>query len=325
MADQYLLPRKIGDEMDRRDFIYRGTGLVAGGMLLNLAPLKLFAEPALPDLCKVKSNDYYNATFRAIHELGGIKKFVPAGSSVGFLVNSAFEEPGTYPHPDIALALLFLCWEAGAGEIVMLQPVSREYWKRSDKYDRHRFIINELVQVKSNEFPAVYNDDDFRMMETVKGAVHLKDIEIIKKISEVDVFINVPILKHHASTILTGALKNMMGLTTRKTNVNFHLGSGVRNDPEYLAQCIADLNLVRKPDLTVADAIEFITGGGPSGPGPLKRMDIVVAGTDPVAVDAFGASCLDMAPQDILTVSKAYELGVGEMDLEKLSVVEYEV
>jgi uncharacterized protein (DUF362 family) len=115
----------------------------------------------------------------------------------------------------------------------------------------------------------------------------------------------------------------MMGLTTRKTNVSFHLGSGVRNDPDYLAQCIADLNLVRKPDLTVADAIEFITGNGPSGPGPLKRMDLVVAGTDPVAVDAFGATCLDMSPSDILTVTKAYDHGIGEMDLGKLSVVEY--
>ena len=308
--------------MDRRDFIYRGTGLVAGGMLLSLPPLKLLAGHELPDLCKVKSSDYYNATFRAVHELGGITKFVPAGSSVGFLINSAFEEPGAYPHPDIALALLFLCWEAGASEIVMLQPVSRDYWKRSDKFSRHRFIIDELVQVKTNEFPSVYNDDDFRTMETLNGAVHLKNIEIIKKISEVDVFINIPILKHHGSTILSGALKNMMGLTTRKTNMNFHLGSGVRNDPEYLGQCIADLNLVRKPDLTVADAILFITGGGPAGPGPFKKLDIVVAGTDSVAIDAFGAICHDMAPQDILAVSKAYELGVGEMDLAKLSVVE---
>jgi uncharacterized protein (DUF362 family) len=308
--------------MDRRGFIYRGTGLVAGGMLLNFAPLKLFAENTYPDLCKVKSTDYYNATFRAVHELGGIKRFVPAGSSVGFLINSGFEEPGTYPHPDIALALLFLCWEAGAGEIVMLQPVLNEYWRRSEKFAQHRFIINELEQVKTNEFPAVYNEDDFRMMESIDGAVSLKNVEIVKKVSEVDVFISVPILKHHGSTILTGALKNMMGLTTRKTNVTFHLGSGVRNDPEYLAQCIADLNLVRKPDLTVADAIEFITGNGPSGPGPLKRMDVVIAGTDPVAVDAFGATCLDMAPSDVLTVSRAHDLGIGEMDLEKLSILD---
>jgi len=308
--------------MDRRNFLYRGSGLVAGGLLLNLVPLRLLGNNSFPDLCKVKSSDYYAATLRVVHELGGIKRFVPQGSSVGFLINSAFEEPGTYPHPDIALAMLFLCWEAGAKEIIMLQPVSNDYWRRSEKYSRHRFIIDELEQVKTNEFPAVYNEDDFRIRETISGAVVLKDVEIIKKISEVDVFINIPILKHHATTILTGALKNMMGLTTRKTNVTFHLGSGKRNDPEYLAQCIADLNLVRKPDLTVADAIEFITGNGPSGPGPLTRLDVVIAGTDPVAVDAFGAGCLDMAAADIITVQKAYELGIGEMDLSKLTIMD---
>jgi uncharacterized protein (DUF362 family) len=311
--------------MDRRKFLYRGTGLVAGGVLLNIAPIRLFGNVNQPDLCKIKSSDYYQATQKAVHELGGISKFVPQGASVGFLINSAFDEPGTYPHPDIALAVLFLCWEAGVKEMVMLQPVANAYWQRSDKFSKHRFIINELTQVKTNEFPAVLNDEDFEIRETIAGAAVLKNIEIIKKISEVDVLINIPILKHHATTILSGALKNMMGLTTRKTNVTFHLGSGKRNDPEYLAQCIADLNLVRKPDLVVADAIEFITGNGPSGPGPLKRLDLVVAGTDPVAVDAFGATCLDAVPADVITIMKAYEHGMGEMDLGKLSIVEYDL
>jgi uncharacterized protein (DUF362 family) len=308
--------------MDRRRFIYRSSGFVAGGLLLNFAPLKLLGNPVAPDMVKVKSADYYNATFRAIHELGGIRKFVPRGSSVGFLINSDFEEAGTYPQPDIALAVLFLCWEAGAGEITMLQPVSEAYWRRSEKFAKHRFIIDDLKQVNKNAFPAEYNDEDFRILENIDRAVYLKNIEIIRKVSEVDVFISIPILKHHPSTLLTGALKNMMGLTTRKTNVTFHLGSGVKNDPEYLAQCIADLNLVRKPDLTVADASEFITGNGPSGPGPLKKMDLVVAGTDPVAIDAFGATCMDREPEDILTVQRAFDLGIGEMDLSKLAIAE---
>ena len=312
--------------MNRRNFIYRSSGLVAGGMLLGMAPTRLLANAlAYPDLCMVKTSDPYRAVFHAVSQLGGISRFVPEGAKVGFLINSAFDEPGTYPHPDIALAMLYLCWEAGAGEITMLQPVSMDYWRRSSHFDRHRFIIDELLQVESNVFPSVYNEQDFRIRENIPGATVLKDIEIIKKIDDIDVFIAVPILKHHATTILTGALKNMMGLTSRKTNVTFHLGSGKRNDPEYLAQCISELNLVRRPDLIVADAIEFITGNGPSGPGPLKKMDMIVAGTDPVAVDAFGASCLEMSPADILTVVKASEYGLGEMNLERLQISEITV
>lgn len=308
--------------MNRRRFILRGSGLLAGGLVLGSNPMELFGKPAPPDLCLINSTDYYQATFKAVHEMGGIRKFVSPGSSVGFLINSAFDQPGTYPHPDIALAMLFLCWEAGAREIVMLQYVDKTYFQRSRLFDKHHFIIDELVQVNGNQFPAVFNEHDFMVMETIDGAVQLKDVEIIRKIHEVDTFISIPILKHHALTVLTGALKNMMGLTTRKTNVNFHLGSGQRNDPEYLGQCIADLNLVRKPDLIVADAIEFITGNGPSGPGPLKRLDLVVAGTDPVAVDALGATYLDMLPEEIVKVQRAYDHGIGEMDLSKLSIVE---
>lgn len=308
--------------MNRRRFIYRTSGFVAGGIIFNSLPLNLLADAGLPDISVVKSSDYYKATQKAIQELGGMRKFVPSGSTVGFLVNSDFTERGTYSHPDITLAAMYLCWEAGARSIVFLQPVKQAYWQRSNHYATHRFLVEASSEVKSNVFPAEYNVEDFIILDSIDKGTYLKNVEIIRKIREVDVFINIPILKHHGSTILTGALKNMMGLTTRKTNVTFHLGSGKRNDPEYLAQCISDLNLVRKPDLVLADATEFITANGPSGPGPLKQLDIVVAGTDPVAIDALGATYLDMLPSDILSVQRAYEAGVGNMNLEELKIIE---
>lgn len=308
--------------MNRRRFILRGSGALAGGLILGPTPFNAFGSPPHSDLCIVNSSDYYHATKKAVHKLGGIKRFVTRGASVGFLINSNFDQPGAYPHPDIALAMLFLCWEAGARELVMLQVVDEEYFRRSANFEKHHFIIDQLVQIKDNRHPAVFNERDFMVMDTVSGAMHLKDIEIIRKVHEVDTLINIPILKHHAGTILTGALKNMMGLCTRKTNVTFHLGSGKRNDPDYLGQCIADLNLVRKPDLIVADAIEFITGNGPNGPGPTKKLDLVLAGTDPVAIDALGASYLDMAPEEIIAVDRAYKHGIGEIDVSKLYVME---
>lgn len=308
--------------MDRRRFVYKTTGFIAGGLILNSVPLKLLAGSAIPDLCAVKSTDYLEATKKAIQEMGGIKKFVSPGSSVGLLLNSDFKERGTYSNPDIALAAMFLCREAGARETVILQPVRDEYWRRSSNYAKYRYLVDSLKSVKSNVFPAEYNIEDFIILDKIKGAVHLKNIEIVRKIREVDVFINIPILKQHSSTIISCSLKNMMGLTTLKTNMTFHRGSGIRNDAIYLAECIADLNLVRKPDLILADATEFITANGPEGPGPIKKLDLVVAGTDPVAIDALGATYLDMQPYDIPSVSKAYEAGVGQMDLSKLNILE---
>jgi len=308
--------------MNRRKFIYRTSGYVAGTLIAHSVPFKLFAGAGIPDLAIVKSSDYYKATQIAIKELGGINRFVARGSSVGLLVNSDFIEPGTYCNPDLVLATMYLAWEAGAKELVFLQPVSNDYWRRSSLYTRLSFLVDGSKSVKSNVFPAVYNLEDFIILETIPGGKNLNNVEIVRKIREVDTFINLPILKHHGSTIVTGALKNMMGLTTRKTNVTFHLGSGKRNDPEYLAQCITDLNLVRKPDLIVADATRFITSNGPEGPGPVRQPDLVIAGTDPVAIDAIAAGYLDMQPSDILSITKAYEAGLGEMDLTKLNILE---
>ena len=50
----------------------------------------------------------------------------------------------------------------------------------------------------------------------------------------------------------------MMGLFPFSTNGLFHLGK-----MSHLSQCIADLNLVRQPDLCISDATEFLTGNGP--------------------------------------------------------------
>ncbi|WP_394699277.1 DUF362 domain-containing protein [uncultured Desulfobacter sp.] len=49
----------------------------------------------------------------------------------------------------------------------------------------------------------------------------------------------------------TGTMKNMMGLTSSSTNHFFHFGSGSSgwyDDPKFLSQCIANVNLVRRPE-----------------------------------------------------------------------------
>ncbi|WP_394698577.1 hypothetical protein [uncultured Desulfobacter sp.] len=46
-------------------------------------------------------------------------------------------------------------------------------------------------------------------------------------------------------------MKNMMGLTSSSTNHFFHFGSGSSgwyDDPKFLSQCIANVNLVRRPE-----------------------------------------------------------------------------
>jgi uncharacterized protein (DUF362 family) len=97
---------------------------------------------------------------------------------------------------------------------------------------------------------------------------------------------------------------------------------GFYEDLGHLAQCIADMNLIRPPDLTVMDCFEFLTTNGPFGPGDLGHADTVVAGVDPVAVDAYSARFLNMEPEAVEMIDRAQQLGLGSMDLEKMSISE---
>jgi uncharacterized protein (DUF362 family) len=112
----------------------------------------------------------------------------------------------------------------------------------------------------------------------------------------------------------------MMGISTRKTNVGMHLDSGVRNDPDYLAQCIVDLNQLRIADLTITDATEVLTSNGPMGPGDTIKPLKIVAGTDMVAVDSYCCNLLGHEIGEVLTLVKAEKAGIGTMDFNKLSI-----
>jgi uncharacterized protein (DUF362 family) len=196
--------------------------------------------------------------------------------------------------------------------VTLIEPRSG-YWKRSTHADAH---AREIGMVKGTS-------DRFRDVEIPRG-VALKHAEMRQALFDCDVVINLPIAKHHAGTGFTGCLKNMMGACSGSTNRFFHNGSGASEeygDVAFLSQCVADVNLVRKPDLCVCDATEYLVTNGPAGPGELGRAQSVVAGSDPVAVDACAAqSFLKLRPERVAMIQKASAHGIGRIDWEKLQI-----
>lgn len=261
-------------------------------------------------------------TIKAVDLLGGMQKFINPGQTVGLLINSDFEEEATYVNPDVAIAVVKMCFDAGASEVVCLQNVKPEYWQRSSLFATHSEILSKVKSIEANSFPAKYDSINFVKFDSIPGAIALKKAEVVKKVFEVDVFISVPIAKHHATTVLTCAAKNMMGLCTRATNVTMHLNGPKRNDPGYLAQCIIDLFKLRKPNLVIADATKMIITNGPGGPGEIRTFDKIVAGTSAICVDTYCTQLLGFAQQDVMTNAKGLEAGLGESNLENIKIIE---
>jgi uncharacterized protein (DUF362 family) len=139
----------------------------------------------------------------------------------------------------------------------------------------------------------------------------------------VDVFINIPVAKHHAGTVYSGVLKNLMGVSSSYTNRHMHSSDGEYTyaKKEYLSQCIADLNLLRAPDLSIVDAIECGLSNGPRGPSDTSTPNRILLSTDPVAVDVYGSELAGFYPDDILTNDYGGRLGLGKSSMDEISVL----
>jgi len=286
-----------------------------GFIVLLLSNLQVSSQNPKGRIVSAKGDNIYSNTTLICKALG-LDEMVKPGMKVGILVNSDFEIRGAYANPDVTLAVVKMIIDAGAKEVVALQHIKQEYWERSSLYEEHREVLKKVRSIEQNNFPSVYDSLFFVKMDSFPGAANLKNLEIVKEVFDVDLFINIPIAKHHATTILTNAMKNLMGLNTRSFNVTFHL------NPDFLAICIAEMGLIRKPDLIVSDATEVIVTNGPSGPGEMVKPMAVVASNDPVAIDAYCSGLIGFEPERVLTIQKGYDLGLGEMDLEKVKIEE---
>lgn len=303
----------MNKRIKRRLFIKKSIALGAGTLLSGMFASALHARkyPHGADIGVVTGSNYFDATMKSVELIGGIGAFVKSGASVGILINSPLEKPGTYTNPDVALAVAKMCFDAGASEVISLDSANPAYWQRSALAGEHAGIISKI------------GSSSGKLTVPIPNGISLKEAEMSIEVFDADVFINIPVAKHHKGTNYTGTLKNMMRLCAPSTNKFIHKGSGDEgpyDDIEFLSQCIADLNTVRKPDLCVVDMTSFVITNGPAGPGDLKKLDTVVAGKDCVAVDAFCANKAGFT--DVKMFEMATKLGVGNMDYGSLVVKE---
>jgi uncharacterized protein (DUF362 family) len=146
---------------------------------------------------------------------------------------------------------------------------------------------------------------DLKKDRTRSVAVAGTDIEICASPLEADRLVNLPVLKGHCQTVMTCALKNLKGCLPDSEKRRFHsIG---------LHRPIAALNLAIRPDLILVDALcgdlSFEEGGNP------LEMNLLLVGSDPVQIDAYGASLMGILPSEIEHVRLAEELGAGSSEI----------
>jgi len=290
--------------MKRRDFI---KDVAAGSFLLGLRPSLLAQAASPPSLAFVQGDSPVAITREAIAALGGMKRFVAKGDKVVIKPNIGWDrtpELAACTNPEVVRTLVELCFDAGAKEVTVMDNTinqAQRCYARSG--------IAEAAKAAGAKAPYV---NPFRLKKMALRGEWLKDWEVYTDFVEADKLINVPIAKHHSLSRLTLGMKNWLGAI-----------GGSRNQlHQRLDEAMVDLAAFFKPELTVLDAYRILFRNGPQGGrvSDTKLQKSIVAGTDPVAVDALGASFFDLEPGDLPYLSLAQKRGLGQADLEKIRV-----
>ncbi len=145
----------------------------------------------------------------------------------------------------------------------------------------------------------------------------LKQVNVSEELAAADLVINIPIFKTHNLTVITLAIKNMFGslVLTNKTTMHANFPN-----PADFAEMLVDIYSASKPALTIVDGITAIEGNGPGAGGKVVDLGILLAGTDPVAMDTICTEIMGFDHNTVLSTQAAARRGLGTSNLAEIEI-----
>ncbi|MFH2137822.1 MAG: DUF362 domain-containing protein [Candidatus Omnitrophota bacterium] len=257
----------------------------------------------------VKCLDYdqvliYEAVKRSVDLIGGMNKFVQPGQKVLIkpnLLKIGKPEDAVVTHTEVIRAVIRLVKEITPHIFVGDSPAG--FIKAEAVYEKcgiTRLCEEEKVNLVK-----------FDRIETIEG------IPFTSLKNEVDVCISLPKFKTHNLTTITAGIKNVFGLIPGLYKVQCH-----KDAPNFkvFSKEIAKIYKLASAQLTIVDSVLAMEGDGPAAGTP-RKLGLVLASADAVAMDAVLAKIVGLEPFDIISTKEAFHLGLGEADIKKINIV----
>ncbi|MFC1728838.1 DUF362 domain-containing protein [candidate division KSB1 bacterium] len=309
-------------QINRRDFLKRSTQLgisaaavTGAGFWLkrrSVHPEKLIetgvagnyrvdVPPQIPDMVVVEGEDPKQITTAAIEALGGMQTYVSTGDIVVLKPNIGWDrvpQQAANTNPELIECVTEHCFNAGAKKVIITDVSCNDA--------RRCFRRSGIAQLASTTGADVLLPEDRKFKDFNLHGELLTIWPVYTPIIEADKVINLPIVKHHNLARATMGLKNWYGILGGRRN-QLHQNIDIS---------IADLASFIKPTLTILDAFRVLTANGPQGGNlnDVKLCKTVIAGGDPIAIDAYGASFLGLTADEIPYIQMAHERGLGNKD-----------
>jgi uncharacterized protein (DUF362 family) len=312
--------------LSRRDALIKllrvaGAGASAAGLGLWLSKHSGRPEPALaiaakhghtiaadlklPEMAIITGDDPAQLARGAVDELGGMRRFIARGDIVLVKPNIGWDrtpEQAANTNPDVVAEIVRQCSNAGAKRVIVTDVSCndpRRCFQRSGIADAARLAGAEVVL-----------PDPARFKEVDLQGETLHAWPVLDLFLNVDKVINIPIAKHHSLTGTTLGMKNWYGM----------LGGPRHQLHQRIHESLVDLADFVRPTLTIIDCYRILVRNGPTG-GNLQDVLLkktLVAGTDPVALDAYVAKAFwNLEVSSLPYLKMASDRGLGTYEFEK--------
>jgi uncharacterized protein (DUF362 family) len=264
------------------------------------------ADAKLPEMAIIQGEDPAQLARQAVDELGGMRRFIARGDVVLVKPNIGWDrtpEQAANTNPDVVAEIVRQSLNAGAKKVIVTDVSCNDA--------RRCFQRSGIAEAAQRAGADVILPDPSRFKEVDLQGDVLHAWPVLDIFLNVDKVINIPIAKHHGLTGTTLGMKNWYGM----------LG-GPRNQlHQKIHESLVDLADFVRPSLTIIDCYRILLRNGPTG-GNLEDVLLkktLVAGTDPVALDAYVAKAFWNLEVDSLPYLKlAAKRGLGTYEFEKV-------
>lgn len=265
------------------------------------------AEVALK-ACFAYELDRLENVFRELLSLlGGPSVFFKAGERVLIkpnLLTSAKPEEAITTHPVFVQAAVRILKEIGLEVSI------------ADIPGEHNLEINLDRLYRTTGMQDVAEKEGVKLLTGCKFFEE-EGVVLNSWVREFDHIVSLPKFKTHSLTTLTGAVKNIFGLTPRLYRVNLHKNF---TKPDDFAKMLIGVYRKCKPTITFVDGIMALEGDGPAHNGTPRKVGLVAASNDAFALDSILAHVMGLKPDDIATNRQARIQNLGTTTLEEIEI-----
>jgi uncharacterized protein (DUF362 family)/Pyruvate/2-oxoacid:ferredoxin oxidoreductase delta subunit len=248
---------------------------------------------------------------KGVDMLGGISVFAKPGERIVIKPNILIgtdPDKGVTTHPAVFRAVGKLLKDTGAN---VLYGDSPSFGKSEPN------LRKSGIKEVGDELGFIVADFDSGRPVSHKDALLVKKFVVANGVLDSDGLVSLPKLKTHGLVRFTGAVKNQFGCVPGLLKSQYHVKLP---DPYDFATMLVDLNTLIKPRLYIMDGIVAMEGNGPRS-GKLKRLNVLLLSSDPIALDATACRIAYIDPEIVPTSKPGEKAGLGTYHVENIELI----